>query len=404
MTSYELLFKTLSPGGFYVVEDVQTAFFPQFGGSLEMTMPNSVQFFSDIMAALVEGKPEAEDLRQMWRFHNIVAIQKNGVSDPALSEADRTLSAAHALEAGLSHALSKLQDGQSLQLAAMDSLPDTLRTCFAELDHREILVNYPEAQFSDSATQIKVMRAQWGAVTLEKGQNDYPSNFDFDAGHLEVRATFTSYKLELQKNPSERGLQLYGKWAIKMGSKDSLLFASDLLVDRQAREPLSLKIIIKAAAENDDATLLRRTLEIAYDLYPERDDFNTQMAHILMSDGDLEGAKQVLLEARRIGADSEKFCVQLGGLYMKLRQFDQALLEGKVATQVIPQKPVSWLLLIRAHMALNQITEAEEACQQAIGCCGKNELILIWLTKARLALKDVGRQGCDQCQISNDHS
>ena len=76
--SYKLLFPSLAPGGVYVAEDVQTSFFPRFGGSLELTAPNSVGYFGDLMARMNEESddPLIRDVAAIKRFHNMVALYK----------------------------------------------------------------------------------------------------------------------------------------------------------------------------------------------------------------------------------------------------------------------------------------------------------------------------------------
>lgn len=76
--SYQLLFPTLAPGGVYVAEDVQTAFFPRFGGSLELTAPNSVGYFGDLVTRLnaKSDDPLVRDVAAIKRFHNMVALYK----------------------------------------------------------------------------------------------------------------------------------------------------------------------------------------------------------------------------------------------------------------------------------------------------------------------------------------
>jgi len=88
VTSFELLYPTLAENGIYVVEDVQTAFFPRFGGSLEMTQPNSVGYFTDLFVQFdhqqIAAKfPEAvvndlvKDITAIERFHNMIALHKS---------------------------------------------------------------------------------------------------------------------------------------------------------------------------------------------------------------------------------------------------------------------------------------------------------------------------------------
>ena len=75
--SFELLFPTLAPGGIYVAEDVQTSFHPRFGGSLEMTAPNSVGYFGELQKELTAKTDRTRDIAAMERFHNMIAMYKS---------------------------------------------------------------------------------------------------------------------------------------------------------------------------------------------------------------------------------------------------------------------------------------------------------------------------------------
>lgn len=76
--SYRLLFPTLAPGGVYVAEDVQTSFHPRFGGSLTLEAPNSIGYFSDLMARMNNGDddPLIRDIAAIERYHNMIALYK----------------------------------------------------------------------------------------------------------------------------------------------------------------------------------------------------------------------------------------------------------------------------------------------------------------------------------------
>jgi hypothetical protein len=75
--SFRLLFPGLAPGGIYLIEDVQTAFFPRFGGSLELAEPNSVGHF--VRAMMQMSRPHDAvfaDVAAVERFHNMIVLHK----------------------------------------------------------------------------------------------------------------------------------------------------------------------------------------------------------------------------------------------------------------------------------------------------------------------------------------
>ncbi len=92
--SFRILFPTLKTGGIYVVEDLQTSYWDDFGGSsTELNDPNtSMGFFK----GLVDGLNHAEILRpdhvptyfdrhirSMHFYHNLLFIHKGDNSEPS---------------------------------------------------------------------------------------------------------------------------------------------------------------------------------------------------------------------------------------------------------------------------------------------------------------------------------
>lgn len=386
--TYELLFKTLRPGGFYIIEDVQTAFFPDFGGSLDLAEPNSVAYFARIMAGLVEDRADLADIAQMWRFHNIIALQKTGPDPLTQPVPAQGVSVQDTQLAALTRKFATMQDLDHLRV---DGVPERLPERFAELDHREIRVAYPDADIPDLAREIAAIHAIRGAVTFEKGRNDYPSNFDFDPMQPEAKAALSTYKTLLEETPSERGLQVYGRLAVKSGWKDGMIFAADGLERIEAPTPPSLKLILKVAAKIGDDALYRRVLTRALSLYPHETEFVTRMADQLMSDSDPEAARTILLEARAAGVADHEIHLKLSKLHLKLDEFDQALSEAESATRLKPLKTPGWHHLIRAHMALRQLDKAEAACHKALDLCGEHVLLLVSLTTIHIRRGDLDR-------------
>ncbi len=388
--SYKLLFEMLRPGGFYIVEDVQTAFFPQYGGSLELTAPNSVRFFADLMTALVEDRPEAQDIAKIWRFHNIVAIQKTGGAAIEQPEVECTMFAhVNMDEANIVDALAGMNDGERIISSDLSAVPEMIHKMFVEIDHREILASHPTEKISDLASQISMIGAQRTEVVLEKGRNDYPSNFDFDIEQPEARATLACYKSLLEEDPTEAGLQVYGKLAMHAGWQDEIKFAAEKLQNRDAQELASLEIIIRSAKVTDDKVLRSRTLRLAYELYPNKPNIIQLMADLLMTEGDFTRAEKVLLTARANGHETIEICALLGRVHLRKENFEDALAEGKIAIQIDPQRPIGWVILIQALMRLNQLAEAEVSCQQAISVHEDHVQLLILLSRIRLARSDV---------------
>lgn len=93
VSSFHALFPTMPDGGLYVIEDVQTAFWPQWGGSapdggLTMNLARSVLDnlnHAEISAVQSDWQPSATAniIRSFHAFHNMLAFEKGDNSEPS---------------------------------------------------------------------------------------------------------------------------------------------------------------------------------------------------------------------------------------------------------------------------------------------------------------------------------
>ena len=240
--TFGLLFDGLAPGGIYLIEDVQTAFMPRYGGSLALKSPNSVGYFADRLVDLASGR--AGDIAAIERFHNIIVLHKRGAeadplpaardrrirsmldagravrrSDPALELAPE-LAAHEGVNAGILVAAAEQAGDAAALTALIDALgPEgvillqgpvaagLLREIFAQIDHREIRANHPDAPIQDYARRILSLSVHADGAVLEIGDNNYPSNFDFDPHEPRAAAALATMG-EVLQDPAASGTGL----------------------------------------------------------------------------------------------------------------------------------------------------------------------------------------------------
>jgi tetratricopeptide (TPR) repeat protein len=93
VASFHVLFPTMPDGGLYVIEDVQTAYWPQWGGSapdggLTMKLARSILEnlnHAEINATQPDWQPSttATIVRSFHAFHNILVFEKGDNSEPS---------------------------------------------------------------------------------------------------------------------------------------------------------------------------------------------------------------------------------------------------------------------------------------------------------------------------------
>ena len=205
--TFDMLFPDLVPGGIYIVEDVQTAFFPSFGGSLQMTMPNTVRSFSSLAACLMagpraKGASRVKDIAGIERFHNLIVIHKAAGKKVGFGD-DRRIAAARGAGRLISlRADEALTDAATLTrhvmeaghgaVLAIEGKPQHVQLMldvFTQIDHSEIRVNYPDAKIHDVARHISAMAFYRDGIVLQIGDNTYPSHFKPDPAHPEFLTT-----------------------------------------------------------------------------------------------------------------------------------------------------------------------------------------------------------------------
>jgi hypothetical protein len=100
VTSFYTLFPLLADGGLYVIEDVQTTFWPRFGGSVIDGGPTSklalamLAYLNHAEIKVQDPKvplaPFAHQVRSMRAFHNLIVIEKGDNSEPSNGNYDPT--------------------------------------------------------------------------------------------------------------------------------------------------------------------------------------------------------------------------------------------------------------------------------------------------------------------------
>lgn len=388
VASFEMLFPTLNADGIYVAEDVQTAFFPRFGGSLEMEHPNCVGFFSDLGSDFSNGQVEENAFAEVVgveRFHNMIALHKapKGKADwskRAKSGAEKIVVAnPDFVTENLTEQLSALSDGEALLIedAVLDGdveMTSEFKEIFIDIDHREKAIWFEDASNHEAAETVYSLARGSDFTLLRKGDNSYPSNFDFDAGHPRAVETLAAMRAVLENSTEETGFLLYFDLNARAGHADAVEWALDRLLLIKASTRKFLNYAIMHYRKAGDLAAAQRMLLIAREAYPADTDFMTQQAALAHREKDYETALDLASRA----VDSEPRRPQHHALLAKTK-----LLLGDFSGAI---KAANAALDIRNDMAAAYRTRARAEMSLADGQAAKKTLLLGLVHHPHLAL------------------
>jgi tetratricopeptide (TPR) repeat protein len=388
--SFALLYPTLAKGGIYVVEDVQTSFFPRFGGSLDLKAPNSVGYFADLVAGFDrKGRSPLAEISHINRFHNMVAMHKT-TRAPGLMDVFKPLKKAplRILEIGEQTAMKAfftngdvvfagnggakigitalkklLRDHGSFDIVidhrsgkkdvelAFETLFPALsdqgyyvangaksgavayfRDLFVAIDHREMKVFFPKAAPNPLAKSVYGMTRTAEHFILHKGANDYPSNFRFEFDHPQAVAALDDMERVLNRSGKERGL---------------LLFAD---------------IMTRARDEKRAGKMLKKLAKIGATSRP----YYNLAARQARMDKDWDAAMKLLKAAVKAYPDDYRIRSQLGSIFTKERDWPSAVEQFDRGIELAPRDP---LLRIQLANVLARVDRLEDAVTSALTAC-----------------------------------
>jgi len=386
VTSFRLLFPTLSQGGIYVAEDVQTSFFPRFGGSIDLGAPNSVGFFRGMFQKMGKGDGamggatgRASEIR---RFHNMVAVLKSADLDdtpepqtalvvgrnteisawraanpsPAVTPleikgkapAKKTLANLMANQAPFDMIVDMSgnppdemvprlfpalkNSGAYVALVGSGDNLDWYATRFVEVDHREIAVNFPEYKAGPLAKEIYSIHRRADQITLIKGANDYPSNFGFEFEHPQARPVFDAMEQVLEREGSERGLLLFTDIMTRAGQEDRAARMLEKLGGMEATSRSYFNMAVRRAKLDQKWDHALDLLKKAVILYPE--DYRIRS--------------------------------QLGSIHAKARKWENAVTEFEAGIKFAPRDALLRIQLANALGQMGQHSAAVDAAREAV--------------------------------------
>jgi demethylmacrocin O-methyltransferase len=423
--SFKLLFPSLAPGGIYVAEDVQTSFHPRFGGSLELTAPNSIGYFGDMQRHL-NGTGKAlliKDIAAMERFHNMIAIHKKtggqagdvfqsnrfedfrdlapqvhcigGVPELPFETASVSESQDMANPPAADILILTLDGASDFDPATVESLfdnvndpgvmvirstdpakdfaPDGPLMEYAQkrwtlVDHVEMLVHFPQAEVDALAAQIYSIERFSDAILLHKSPNTYPSNFAYDPHNAQAARAISRMEDVLQGATSEGGLVQLADILTRHKSREA---AADTIARLTEIGATSRQYYQMAGALAQREKRLPEALEIfktALEKFPHDPQFTCMLAgtYGALRQGDMAEAT-----LRGTLAENPRARAVIGALTKLLigkREYAEAseLIKSSVTLFPVPMRPARLVMLSEVQRAEGDIEAAEATMKDAL--------------------------------------
>lgn len=334
--SFGLLYPTLVPGGAYLVEDVQTSFFPNRGGSIELTHPNSVGFFRDYFADLAHNP--AHPIDRVMRFHNIVALFKPP-TDPAQSGRSFVgTSTRRADAAGWRKDFGGLADLEALHLplAAQDKVSDELLKLYVDLDHREIALHFPDYQPDPLCREVFCVERDAKGIHIVKGRNDYPSNHGFDVDHPEAQEVRQIVESVLADDPTEGGLVAYATlMSIARGMPAARPYI-DKLEEMGSTSGTYFRMAVALAGQDGDTAKALDLNARAVANYPNDADFLISLANAYQAAGSIAQCIEMTDRAIQIAPTKAKYQLSGARIFLRIGELDRAIHHGRIALSIFP--------------------------------------------------------------------
>ncbi|WP_299838668.1 class I SAM-dependent methyltransferase [uncultured Paracoccus sp.] len=332
--SFALLFPGLKPGGLYLVEDVQTSFFPRFGGSLTLDAPNSVGMAAEIMAQLQRG--EGGEIVAVERFHNIFAFWKRDPGQPAPGiENDRRVRAADGVTriaadsvtdaAALMQAVDRVGEAGLLLIEGRPD-PALLLQLFVEVDHTEIRVHFPDAPLLPTAPRILGMAIYGDGVVLQVGDNTYPSNFDYSPENpLAAAAMATISEVITDPAATENGLQQAAVMTERFHGADAAAPLLQRLSQMGCTDQRFYLLYAKLLRQSEDWPAMERLCREALTHLPDDPQVLPTLALALRRQGRLDEALELLRTAHEANPRVRSIVTTLANLEVSVGNRPRAI-------------------------------------------------------------------------------
>lgn len=414
--SFDYLYEHLLPSGFYIAEDLQTAFYPIRGGSLEGTQPNSVFYFADIQ----QNIRDRSDILNVRRFHNIVSIEKPSAEHKADLKSDLTHlmrrfqgQSAKALMIGLTqdHAdaiadaieenqvdlsaftttstatmeaianhdidlvfvvghtdqniailtktLASLRDGAMwIYLDPKGEIaPDLsahLHRLFVNIDHLEMVNKFPDAETLAGAERAYEMSTYHTLTNVVVGPNNFPSNANYTGDHEVVKAYV------------QRSLEV-----IDRVTDGYALFSLEHFYKQAGREDLRAR-----AVDRVDITDIFGSSHYVQKLNDNTGRYSSDQKVALIERG------------LKLQPKNTSFIINAGQFYRSEERFEDAVVLFNLALELDPTHNSALTLLAQTYLQLGDLEKAEDAARS----CQKNapEVIAPYSILARVYRESKG--------------
>lgn len=313
------------------------------------TAPWSGRFRTALETHLDPAQPEAAEITDEHDRFDLIVCRLPGTGASEACDIDRLFGRLD--QNGVLVCLTEEVDRR--ELSPSSRLMTQVHSLFVEIDHAELLANFPDASVGPLARQLQSMEMHGDGFLLFKADNTYPSNFAFNFTHRRVREALDRIDAVLAQEWTEDGL-LHAAQLMRRAKRREI---SRSYMDRIWQGPVtrrwSFLLAADMARETGDAERLDRAIARGFEAFPSEPRFALEMAERNQRQGDLAAAERVLRRGIENAPRARQLHAALTRLLRDQERWSEAVDANRLSIRFHPRADRPALSLMQVDMLLH---------------------------------------------------
>ncbi|MCV2864921.1 class I SAM-dependent methyltransferase [Albidovulum sediminicola] len=257
---------------------------------------------------------------------------------------------------------------EEARLAPSAPLMKMARQLFVEVDHLEMLANYPTAEVGPLAGDLQSIERYGDGFLFYKADNTYPSNFAFNFRHPRVRAAVDHIDAVLAEEWTEDGLLQAADMMRRTRQNERTQRYVAKIFEQGATRRMSFLLAADMAREAGDIERMNAIHRQGYEAFPGEFRFALRLAELETKGGNLDKAEEILRRAIARRPRVRQLHASLTGVLRRQKRWAEALEANarSIRLHPRPERPALTLLQAEMHQLLGNAAAARREVLRGI--------------------------------------